>query len=115
MTMTPNKNKLAIQLGELLEKLQGKALTIQEWLSHNVERGFDRHCTIQNVMHMTVEKSMWHMSGGHYYLYGTNEQQFAFLTGQLNDIQILDDEIILTELFETKTVRKIVLKLNEKV
>ena len=105
------KSELAIQLGELLEPLEGKTIHIQEWLTRNRSSGYDRHCSIINSLVFTVERVAWQMSGGHFYLYGKEPTQYAFLTGELFEIYAENNKYVIIEQYEEKTERKTVLEI----
>lgn len=107
------KSGLAIQLGELLEPLQGKTVTIEELITRDRDRGYDRHFSICNKFQFVVEKVMWQMSGGNFYLYGKDPIQYAFLTGVLSGITSENDEYVILEQYEDKTERKTVLRICE--
>jgi hypothetical protein len=105
------KSELAIQLGELLEPLEGKTIEIEEWLTRDRDRGYDRHFSIFNKFKFTVEKTMWQMSGGNYYLYGKEPIQYGFFTGELSSVTVEKKELVIIEQYEEKTERKTVLKI----
>lgn len=103
------KAELAIKLGELLEPLEGKTVSIEEWITRDRERGYDRHFSILNKTKFLVTNVMWQMSGGHYYLYGEEPYQYAFLTGELSEVTTTDHNYVIIEQYEDKTERKSVL------
>jgi len=105
------KSDLAIQLGELLESLEGKTIHIQEWFTRDRARGYDRHCSILSSLVFAVERVAWQMSGGHFYLYGKEPTQYAFLTGELYDISVENNKYVIIERYEEKTERKTILEI----
>ena len=109
------KSELAIQLGELLNPLEGKVLLIEEFITRDKSRGYDRHCSISNKVSFAVEKVMWQMSGGNFYLYGPEPTQYAFLTGELASISVDNNIYEIIEQYENKTERKTILTVEEKV
>lgn len=105
-----SKSELAFQLGELLESLKGETVIIEEWITRDRNRGYDRHFSIFNKFQFVVEKVMWQMSGGNFYLYGKDPIQYSFLTGELSGIENKNNELVIVEQYEDKTERKTIIR-----
>jgi len=97
--------ELVGRLGGVLEQLEGETISIQEMISHDYEsRGFDRHCTIESISQMRVEKVNWQMSGGHFYLNGESAR-YGISTTNIYSLEAKANEICIIEKYESKTAR----------
>ncbi|MBX2848370.1 MAG: hypothetical protein KTR16_08620 [Acidiferrobacterales bacterium] len=104
--MKPNERvELVSRLASVLEQLEGNTISIQELISHDYEnREFDRHCTIQSISQMKVDKVSWQMSGGHFYLDG-EFSRYGISTTNIYSLEANANEICILEKYETKTAR----------
>lgn len=94
------------RLGAVLEQLEGGTISIQEMISHDYEnRELDRHCTIENLFQLYVEKVNWQMSGGHFYLNG-DSSRYGISTTNICALETSANEICILEKYESKTARR---------
>lgn len=97
--------ELIEKMASALEELVGKTVEIRESISRDENRGFDRHCTVDNRFQLVVGRVGWQMSGGHFYLHGESAQ-YGINTGQIASFMATATEITITEKYEAKTIRR---------
>lgn len=104
--MTTEAARRAIELGEELEKLQGRRVEISEMLTWSPHLGFDRHHTTTSRVCFDVSLVRWQMSGGHFTLDGDDETFVQIGTTKLTEVESVPEGLRITERFGTEAVRR---------
>lgn len=98
-------------LSEFLQSTVGHEVEIHESISHDAQRGHDRHCSIQSCIQLSVENFQWTMSGGSLIISGPKPTRYSISSGKLSIVEIQNNSARVTERFEPYTERLTIFKL----
>lgn len=104
--MTTEAARRAVELGEELEKLQGRRVEISEMLTWSPHLGFDRHHTTTSQVCFGVSLVRWQMSGGHFTLDGDDKTFVQIGTARLTEVEVTPEGLSITERFGADAVRR---------
>ena len=104
--MDPEISKTQIEtIFAFLENTRGKQVKIQESISLDRARGYDRHVAVENILLFEVRSINWQVSSGHIYIFG-EIAQYGIFTRVLHDVAVQGDVMTIIERIEPNTERR---------